>query len=534
VDPLWLLIALICGFAAQQLRLPPLVGFLVAGFVLHALGEQGGELLKSSANLGITLLLFTIGLKLRLKELMAPEVWGTATAHMLLTTLVAGGFLLLLGLSGLTIFVGLSPGGAATIGFALSFSSTVFAVKILEERSELKTRHGQIAIGVLIIQDLIAVAFLMAANQSPPSLWAFALLLLPWFRPALNFAIEHSGYGEVLVLFGLAVAIAGGELFDVVGMKDSLGALVFGVLLSSHPKSVELSRSLMSFKDLFLIGFFLSIGMNGLPEPAAVLVIAGLVAVLLPFKMLLFAGLMTRFRLRIRSAFLAMLGLASFSEFGLIVVAEGAKVGWLDREWLVYIAIALALSFVIASLLNVRAHGLYTRVAGSIRRFESPVVLSGDEVSGCGAARVLIVGMGRVGRGAYDAMRELHGDDVLGVDVDRIKTSALKSQGFRIVTGDAEELEFWRRMMTGNVELIMLALPTHEDSLLAVKLLNELGYSGIIGAVAKHEDERAALEAAGIHATFNYYAEVGKGFADHVMQIFTDEGTDRVTDGGTG
>jgi Trk K+ transport system NAD-binding subunit len=130
--------------------------------------------------------------------------------------------------------------------------------------------------------------------------------------------------------------------------------------------------------------------------------------------------------------------------------------------------------------------------------------------------------MGRVGRGAYDAMRELHGDDVLGVDVDRVKTAELAEQGFKIVTGDAEELESWRRLTAGHVELIMLALPTHEDSLLAVKLLNELGYSGIIGAVAKHEDERAALEAAGIHATFNYYAEVGKGFADHVTQIVTE------------
>jgi len=519
LDPLWLLIALLFGFTAQQFRLPPLVGFLVAGFALHAFGEQGGALLAATADLGITLLLFTIGLKLRLTDLMAPEVWGTATVHMLLTTIVAGGLLLLLALFGLTMFLGINPAAAAVIGFALSFSSTVFAVKILEERGELKARHGQVAIGVLIIQDLIAVAFLMMANQTLPSPWAFVVLLLPLLRPLLNMAIERSGHGEVLVLFGLAVAVVGGELFELVGLKDDLGALLLGILLSAHPKAVELSRSLMSFKDLFLVGFFLSIGMNGLPDPAGILAIAVLVVVLLPFKMLLFAWLMARFRLRIRTAFLAMLALASFSEFGLIVAAEGAKVGWLGDEWLVNIAVALAMSFVIAALLNARAHGLYTRVAQGIGRFESPIVLSGDEISGCGTAKVLIVGMGRVGRGAYDAMRELYGDDVLGVDVDRVKTAALEREGLNIVTGDAEELEFWRRMTAGSVELIMLALPVHEDSLLAVKQLNELGYHGIIGAVAKHEDERAALEAAGIHATFNYYAEVGKGFADHVSHI---------------
>lgn len=528
MDPLWILIALACGFAAQQLRLPPLVGFLVAGFVLHAFGESGGALLTTAADLGITLLLFTIGLKLRIKNLMAPEVWGTATAHMMLTTVLAGCLLLLLALLGVTMFAGLSPGGAAIIAFALSFSSTVFAVKILEERSELKTRHGQVAIGVLIIQDLIAVAFLMVATRSLPSLWAFGLLLLPLFRPVLNMAIERSGHGELLVFFGLAVAVGGGELFAAVGMKAVLGALVFGVLLSSHPKSVELSRSLMSFKDLFLVGFFLSIGMNGLPGLAAMPAIVGLVAVLLPIKMLLFVWLMLRFRLRIRSAFLAMLSLASFSEFGLIVAAEGVKVGWLGNEWLVNVAIALALSFVIAALLNARPHDLYTRIADRIGRFESSIRLPGDEISSCGAATVLIVGMGRVGHGAFAAMRELHGDDVLGIDVDQVKSAQLVERGLNVVTGDAEELDFWRRMMTGKVELILLALPTHEDSLLAAKLLNKVGYTGIIGAVAKHEDEREALEAAGIHATFNYYAEVGKGFADHVTQIVIDGATGRV------
>ncbi len=533
MDSLWLLIALIFGFTAQQFRLPPLVGFLVAGFVLHAFGEQGGELLDRAADLGITLLLFTIGLKLRLRELMTSEVWVTTTLHMLLITLSVSGLLLLLSFTGMTTFLNLNPGEIAVIGIALSFSSTVFAVKILEERGEVKTRHGQVVIGVLIIQDLIAVLFLMAANQSPPSIWAFALLLLPLLRPVLNIAIERSGYGEVLVLFGIVAAVSGGELFDAVGMKDGLGALFLGILLSSHPKSAELSRSLMSFKDLFLIGFFLSIGMNGLPEPLTVLMIIAFVAVILPLKMLLFALLMVRFRLRIRTVFLAMLGLASYSEFGLIVAAEGARVGWLGEEWLVNIAIALALSFVIASVLNTRAHEIYTRLAGIISRFESPVCLPGDEMAGCGAARMLVIGMGRVGRGAYDAMRELHGEDMLGVDVDRVKTAALDEQGYNIINGDAEELEFWQRMVAGKVDLIMLALPKHQDALLAVKLLNKAGYDGFIGAVAKHEEERAALEAAGIHATFNYYAEVGKGFADHVTQMVNSFGVDRAAESKT-
>ena len=519
MDPLWLLIALICGFAAQQIRLPPLVGFLLAGFVLHALGEQGGAMLDAVADLGIMLLLFTIGLKLRLNELIALEVWGTTTIHMLLTVIVAGTTIFVLGAGGLVLFAGLSAVAAATVGFALSFSSTVFAVKILEERGEMNTRHGQIAIGILIIQDLIAVLYLMATTGELPSPWALLLIGLYWLRPLLSLAIERSGHGEVLVLFGFVAAVAGGELFTIFGLKDGLGALAFGVLLSSHPKSVELSRSLLSFKDLFLLGFFLTIGLGGIPQPVELLWALLLVLFLLPFKMALFFWLMLSFRVRLRAAFLATLGLASFSEFGLIVAAEGAEVGWISSEWLAYLAIELALSFVVASLLNIRAHSLFDRLEPSLLRFESTRRLPGDEIEGSGDAQILIIGMGRVGRGAYRAMREMHGEQIVGVDADRDRIARLADEGYRVISGDAEELDFWKRMTQGQVELILLALPKHEDAMMAVKYLQQVGYAGMIGAVAKYPEDREALEAAGIHAAFDYYAEVGKGFADHVSQI---------------
>ncbi|NOX42122.1 MAG: potassium transporter Kef, partial [Gammaproteobacteria bacterium] len=225
MDPLWLLIALILGFTAQQLRLPPLVGFLCAGFALHALGIEGGETLQKLADLGVTLLLFTIGLKLRLRNLLAPEVWGTASAHMILLIVIITGLLLIPGLIGIAWLGSLDWQAAAVIAFALSFSSTVFAVKILEDRGEMKSRHGQVAIGILIIQDIIAVVFLTLATDKSPTLWALALFALPFLRPLLNRFMERSGHGEVLVLFGMFMAIGGGELFELVGMKADLGAL---------------------------------------------------------------------------------------------------------------------------------------------------------------------------------------------------------------------------------------------------------------------------------------------------------------------
>ncbi len=517
MDPMWLLVALLLGLFAQQIRLPPLVGFLVAGFALHALGIEGGPALQKFADLGVTLLLFTIGLKLRLRNLLAPEVWATASVHMVTTVLLIGSLLLLPGLAGIAWLGALDWKSAAVIAFALSFSSTVFAVKILEDRGEMKTRHGQVAIGILIIQDIIAVVFLTLATDKSPTLWAFALLVLPLLRPLLNYFMQRSGHGEVLVLFGMFMAIGGGELFELVGMKADLGALIFGVLLSGQVKSSELSRSLLSFKDLFLIGFFLNIGIDALPTLHDILIAVALL-VLLPLKITLFFWLLTRLKLRARTAYLSTAGLANYSEFGLIVAAVGVGAGLIDQQWLLIIALALSFSFVIGSILNARAHSLYSQIEHYLHRYESSQRLPGDHAPDLGDAEVLIAGMGRVGSGAYLSMHEAIGDKVCGIDADADSVKRHQQSGHNVILGDAEDADFWRGVNSDKLQLVMLAMPTISDMLQAVELLKAVGYQGTIAAVTKHEDDRARLEAAGAHATFNFYAEAGAGFAEHVRR----------------
>lgn len=518
MDPIWLVIALLFGLVAQKLRLPPLVGFLAAGFVLHALGEEGGAFLQDAAHFGVLLLLFTIGLKLRLSSFLAPAVWGGASLHMLISCLLVGAILSTIAVA-LTITV--EWGTALMLAFALSFSSTVLAVKIFEERGEMRARHALIAVGILIIQDLAAVIFLLAANKTLPTIWAFGLLLLPVLRPILLRLLAFAGHGEMLVLYGLTLAVGGAALFELVGVKDDLGALVLGALLSNHPKSVELSRVLSGFKDFFLIGFFLTIGLSGFPALAELGYVALLVALVLPLKMLLFFLLFTRFRLRARTAFIATLGLATFSEFGLIVINEGVLVGLLDERWLIIIALAVAASFVVASMLNARAHELYRRMENFVCRFEAVRRLPEDEPPDIGDAEVLVVGMGRVGRGAYRTMQEIYGNYVCGVDVDTKNVEKLKQQNYNVIIGDAEDIDFWRNVTNTRLRLVMLSLPTHRDALLAIKWLKTVGYHGKIGAVTKYEEDRAELFAAGVDAAFNYYSEVGAGFADHVQQELT-------------
>jgi len=321
-DVSWISLAFILGFLARLIGLPPLVGFLGTGFVLNSLGFSSGEMLQKLSDLGITLLLFAVGLKLNLKTLIRPQVWLVSTIHMTVVIVFLGTVIFCLALMKAPLFSGLDFKFSMMLAFALSFSSTVFAVKALEEKGQIKSLHGRISIGILVMQDLAAVIFLATSMGKFPSLWAPLLILLIPLRPLFHYFLRRTGHGELMILYGFVLAMGGAELFELAGIKDDLGALFMGVLISSYPKSKELAKSMLGFKDLFLVGFFLSIGMSG--QISAEVVIIGLL--LVPFifiKTALFYFLMTRFKLRSRTSLLTSLNLTNYSEFGLIVAAIG-------------------------------------------------------------------------------------------------------------------------------------------------------------------------------------------------------------------
>ncbi|MDE0714884.1 MAG: cation:proton antiporter, partial [Gammaproteobacteria bacterium] len=337
-----LLIAFLAGLVFRRLGYPPLLGFLLAGFAAHEAGVGDIETIRPLADLGITLLLFTIGLKLNLRELAQVQVWGTATAHMLIAVVLTVPVILLVGFLIPALRME-SHAAAWALAFALSFSSTVFAVKIIEERGEGAALHAEIAIGILIIQDLFAVCFLVLTADRMPSPWALGLLALPFLRPVLTSLLNRAGHGELLVLFGVATAIGAYELFELVHLKGGLGALLIGILLGPAEKSSELYKSLLSLKDLFLIGFFLQIGFFGLPSPEMLLVALAL-SLLIFLRPLIYYFLLVGFGLRARTAFVAGFSLFNYSEFGLIVGAIAVGTGMLSPEWLTTLALAMALS----------------------------------------------------------------------------------------------------------------------------------------------------------------------------------------------
>ena len=511
-DPLIILAALACGIASRAMGLPALIGYLAAGFLLHEMNLGGGEMLSTLADIGITLLLFTIGLKLQPAKLLQIQVWGTTLVHMGAMQLL---FMLVLFIANaLMPAISLKFDATLVIAFALTFSSTVFVIQVMQERGEMASRHANLAIGILIIQDLAAVIFLAASTGKIPGPSALLLLALLPLRGTLLRLLTKCGHGELFTLAGLSLALGGAGLFEAVGIKGDLGVLILGGWLAGHQKAKELSRNLLQFKDLFLVCFFISIGLSGWPQRELILLslCLGLMAMLKP---LLYFPLLTFLHSPPRTALLTSTVLGNYSEFGLIVIAVAASSGMVDAQWGAAISLAIAISFILNSPLSKRSHDLYRRWHDKLLRFESSRLRQTHPDTS--NARVIILGMGNIGTGAYESIAEHYGQQVLGVDENDQKLAQHRAQLRRVVAADASDPDFWHRIKLDEVELVMLALTNHEENMLVSRLLEELGYQGQLSAVVRFSEEAEELQARGISA-FNLYAQAGAGFAAHAAE----------------
>mgnify|MGYP000598242450 FL=1 len=385
--------AFLAGFMALKCNLPPLVGFLLAGFGLHAFGFQSNDTIITLADLGVTLLLFTIGLKLDIKTLLSKEIWAGATLHNLLSTALFSVALFCFKFLGVSSLAAMSIEQVVLLGFALSFSSTVFAVKSLQDKGEMNATYGTIAIGILVMQDIFAVIFLTASTGKLPEWYAVVLFALPLLRPLFYKMLDWVGHGEMLVLLGIFFAlVAGAGLFEIVGMKPDLGALILGMLLAGHNKASELSKSLFNLKELFLVCFFLNIGLSAEPTLSG-FALAILFMLLLPLKGVLYFFVLNAFKFRVRTSLLASLSLFNFSEFGLIVGGLAFKMGWMSGNILVALAIAVSISFVLAAPLSRHGHALYQRSGRWLREHAAENLNIRDQLISPGHAQVLILGM---------------------------------------------------------------------------------------------------------------------------------------------
>ncbi|OED42301.1 hypothetical protein AB833_06505 [Chromatiales bacterium (ex Bugula neritina AB1)] len=518
MEPLVIVFAFFAGLLFRRIGYPPLLGYLLAGFLGYGLELGSGEQLKVIADIGITLLLFTIGLKLNPKDLSPRYVWGSAILHMVVAVPLTAAVILIVGLMYEPLSFD-SPFAAWTLAFALSFSSTVLAIKLFEDRGESNSHYASIAIGVLIVQDVMAVLYLVLSSGHLPSPWALLLFALPLARPLIARLLQVVGHGELLVLSGVMFALAAAQLFEIVDLKGGLGALVCGCLLRSadKAKSKEIYDCLSNLKNLLLVGFFVAIGYNGIPSMQMVGV-AVVLSMLIVLRPIIYFALLTFFGLRARTGWLSGLSLFSYSEFGLIVAAIAVEKGVFNADWITTLALAMSLSFFLATPINNKAHLLYRRYQSRLRAFENPVHLPEEQFSSLGDATTVVLGMGRIGTAAYDILRESGRDRIVALEENYDRTQRLCTQGYNCVHGDASDRDFWESTDLASREMILVSLSNHREELIVVELAREFGCVSALFVATRFQDHKEHIEALGCNA-FYLYDDVGRDFGQYSLAI---------------
>ena len=511
-----IMLAFAAGLIVRRCGYPPLLGYLAAGFIAHMAGIGDGDALTPLADAGIILLLFTIGLKLEPSNLTPRYVWGSALLHMVIAFPLTAAVIYLVG----SLYTPLrfeNPIEPWTLAFALSFSSTVLAIKLFDERGESNSFYASIAIGILVVQDVLAVVFVVLTSGHYPSWYALGLLALPLAIPLLRRFLPMLGHGELLLLGGVLLALGSAELFESVSLKAGLGAIVVGMLIAQahKDKAKELYNQLSGLKNLLLIGFFVQIGYYGFPELElfAVAVVLGLLIALRP---LIYFALFTAFGLRARTSWLTSLSLFNYSEFGLIIAAMAAESGLLGPEWITTLAMAMALSFFVATPINKNAHALYRRYSSVLVQYEKPERLPEEVIGSLDGARIAILGMGRIGRGAYQSLLDRGHTEIVGIEENYARSNEFSDQGLNCVHGDASDRDFWERTQLDRCELILVSLSSNRENLQVATLARELGFKGQLSIATRYPDEADAYTELGFD-TYYLYGDVGRDFAEHSL-----------------
>lgn len=496
------------GLLASRLLFPPLVGYLIAGYSLNFFGITEFPALSHLADIGIELLLFTVGLKIKLNSLLKREVLSVGGLHLIIVT----------GISSLLFFwQGGHLTGGLILGASLAFSSTVLAIKVLEDNGELSTFHGRDVLSILILQDVIAIGLLAVADGKNPSPWAFCLFLLPLCRPVAHRLLNITYSEDLRLLLGVFFALTGGALAKSVNISPDIGALLMGVTLASHTKTEDIAEKLWGLKEVLLVAFFLQIGLNELPNQTQIKDALVLLA-LLPLQGGLFFTLFLLAGLRARTAFVSSLALMTYSEFALITTEAVVRAGLLSADWQAVISLSVAGSLAVAAPLNHFSHRLFSSLEPFLTRFEHKASHGQPDrlPDSIGVAEWLIFGMGRTGTSAYLA---LHGQEqrVIGFDADPTILKQLLADGRKVLYGDVEDTELWNGLPLKRIRGIILTMPDFEVRCSATKQLRKLGFTGYIGTICYFNEEQEQLQALGATIVVHPLTEAGSHLAKKLL-----------------
>ncbi len=518
-------LALVLGFAASRLKLPALVGYLLAGVLIgpHTPGFVADvDLASQLAEIGVMLLMFGVGLHFSFGDLLRVRKIAVPGAVVQMAVATAMG-------AGLALWWGWSPGGALVFGISLSVASTVVLLRALESRNLLDSQNGRIAVGWLVVEDLAMVLVLVllpalvgltesrgaSAGGVPQSLWitlvqtllavaAFVALMLLGGRrvlPWLLWQISKTGSRELFTLCVMAVALGiaygASALF---GVSVALGAFFAGLVLRESEFSQRAAEESLPFRDAFAVLFFVSVGMLFDPRvlldrPLQVLAVA---AVIMLGKSIAAAGLVLLLRYPLNTALTVSASLAQIGEFSFILVALGGSLGVLPPEAKSLVVagalISIAFNPLLFSAVEPARRWILARsaLARALESRDDPLAelpMSTDRRYLAG--HVVLVGYGAVGRSIAAALQARDVPFVV-VDQNRERVEALRAAGRPAVSGDACEPLVLVQAHIAEAGLLVVASSESTDVRPMIETARTLN-PGIPVVVRAHNAEEAEL-----------------------------------------
>lgn len=471
-----LAVAAVVGFIGTKLRQPLIVAFIAVGVVVGpaVLGWVAeAEPLELFAEIGIAVLLFLVGLKLDIHLVRSTGKVAVITGlgQVFFTSVVGFGLALLLGMSATT---------ALYVAVALTFSSTIIIVKLLSDKRELEELHGRIAIGFLIVQDIVVVLVMIAltafgTETDNPLGTELALVglkgaaflltiavLMKWVLPRVLALMASSR--ELLVVSAVSWAVSVAAVSDWLGFSTEVGAFIAGFALASTPYRESLAASLTGLRDFLLLFFFIELGSKldfaeiGAQVPAAIL-LSVFVLIGNPLIVLVIMGVMGYPK---RVSFLSGLAVAQISEFSLILVALGFSLGHIGNETVGLVTLVGLITIGLSTYMILYSQQLFTRLSPLLSVFERDHPTKSDERSEPEPADVIVYGYGRFGTKLAQEFVE-QGLDVLVVDWD---PNALDPDlpGIRVWYGDAEDPEFPAVLPLANARWVVSAMPRYDTN----------------------------------------------------------------------
>ncbi|MEW6762035.1 MAG: cation:proton antiporter family protein [Pseudomonadota bacterium] len=525
-----LALAALVGYLGLLLRQPMIVCYIATGILAgqSALGiVHSTDEITALAELGVVVLLFLVGLKLdlHLVRTLGGVSLATGLGQVFFTSAI--GFLICLALGWNTVT-------SLYIAVALTFSSTIIIVKLLSDKKEVDSLHGRIAIGFLIVQDLVVVLAMMALSAfgiggetgARASAWrqigqvvaagiamlALAGLFIRYLANPLVGRIAHSP--ELLITFALGWAALLAALGDHLGFGKELGGLLAGISLASTPYREAVVARLASLRDFLLLFFFialgaqLELGLLGAQIPSALL----LSLFVLVGNPLIVLAIMGAMGYRKRTGFLAGLTVAQISEFSLIFMAMGMSLGHVDADALGLVTLVGLVTIALSVYMITWSHALYRWLEPLLGPFERRIPAREAGPAPPGAQDrgydVILFGLGRYGSAIAQQLRK-DGVRLLAVDFDPDELRRWHAAGYDVAYGDACDEESVASLPLGSAAWVVSALPqhdlglTHEDPrLVLMNALKGQDYGGKIAISTQREADVALLESKGADLVF--------------------------------